>query len=212
MRVGGRRLLAVLAGGVVLAGGGVTTLAAWQDQGFDQAPLTLQRFNVQQTLDGTAFTENDTSGTALQLALSVNNVLNAPLTPGNATTGWVGLRADQGSLGATVTLTGATVGTDVAGLAPHLTYQAVAGIDQATCKAGGTLPTTGAGVTALVADGSSLTTGSAGTSFSLPAGATGVAGATVGVCIKVRLEAGLPRTLSGNQVSPVWTFNATSSA
>ena len=210
MRVGGRRLLAVLAGGTVLVGGGVTTLAAWQDQAYDAAPLSLSSFNVQQTLDGTTFSENDTAGTALQLALSVNGTLGGALTPGNATTGWVGLRAAAGSLGGTVTMSAPAVGTDVAGLAPHLTYQAVAGVDAATCKAGGVLPTSGTGVTALVADGSSMSAAGA-TSFAVPAGTGGAVGTTVGVCIRLKLDASLPRTFSATGLSPVWTFSATSS-
>ena len=212
MRVAGRRLLAVLAGGVVLVGGGVTTLAAWQDQGYDHAPLSLQKFNIQQTLDGSEFVEADTAGTSLRLALSVNSVLDAPLTPGNATTGWVGLRVDPGSLGAKVVLGGATIASDSGGIAPHLSYQAVAGVDAATCRAGGTLPTSGAGVKVLVGETSALTAGSGSTSFQLDPGTGSAAGATVGVCFKVKLDAGLSRTFSGSSVSPVWTFNAESLA
>ena len=209
MRVGGRRLLAVLAGGVVLAGGGVTTLAAWQDQTYDRAPLTLSKFNVQQTVDPSmadaGFVEAEDPTAPTDLALKVGSVPGTLLSPDTASTGWVGLRVDAGSVGGTVKLEGATVGADPKGLAPQLQYQAVSGVTEATCRSG----VLSAG-SSLVADGSSLTTGSGSASFHLDAGTNGAAGPVVGVCVKLSLRSTITRALSGSTVSPVWKFSATS--
>lgn len=211
MRFGGRKLLAVLAGGVVLVGGGVTTLAAWEDQSFSQTPLTLTRFNLQQTLDGVNWIEADTSGSASQLALLVAGLSTTPLLPNGAATAWVGLRVDPGSLGGTVTMTGADVGADTALLAPHVSYKAVSGVSRSDCSSLA-IPAAGApGTAVLAADDSRLGTAT-GASFHLDKGTGTDAGAAVGVCFKLSLENGLPRSFNGATLSPVWKFSAVSDA
>lgn len=206
MRSRGRKVLAVLAGGVVLLGGGVTTLASWQDEAYDQVPLALSRFNLQQTVDETAWVEADTQGTASQLSLTVAGATTNPLTPGGSATAWVGLRVDGGSIGGTVTMSGATIGADTAALAPRVTYQALAGVSRAQCAAG-SMPATGTVV--LAPAGSRLDTASS-TAFRVEAGIGGAAGPMTGVCLKLSLEAGIGRSFGGTSISPVWRFGATS--
>lgn len=214
MRVRARRVLAVLAGGAVLVGGGVTTLASWQDTEFAQLPLSLSTFNIQTSLDGTTWTDAESAPSARTLVMAVSGVLSRSLTPNGATTAWVALRAAPKSLGATVTMTNIDLGTGAnldkgilgltSGGSPALTYEAVSGIEKAACEAN-----TFTGGRTIVNPGSSIAAVST-TQFEVPAGSGGAAGDAVGVCFRLKLADNIGHAYGGASITPLWTFNATS--
>lgn len=206
MRSSVRKGLAVLAGGTVLVGGGVTTLASWQDRTVDRVPLTLSRFDVQQTLDGSSWVQAASVADAAQVVLSVPGAAVGALVPGGSATGWIGMRVDTGSLAATVTMSAPDVGADPKGLAANVTYQAVTGVPKDRCDAGDL-----SGGTTLVAR-TGLASGTGGAVFALGAGTSAAPGATVQICLKLTLQDRLGPALSGASVSPTWTFDAESTA
>ncbi|MFD1721054.1 hypothetical protein [Amnibacterium endophyticum] len=221
MRSRSRKTLAVLASGVVLLGGTVTTLAAWQDDEYAGLGVKLSSFNVQTSLDGETWSGADsTSSTPTALVSALRGTLtNVQLTPDGSITSWIGLRTAKDSLAARVTMSNFSIsaggddkgllGTDLLNGPATVTYDATSGIDRTACQSG--VFTGGTPITAGSRLGAQLTSDSS--SFDLAAGVPGIndgAGTAVGVCFRVKLAAGLSRTLGGAQISPVWKFSATS--
>lgn len=219
MRGRSRKALAVLASGVVLVGGAVTTLAAWQDTEYVGLPLSLSSFNVQTSFDDSQWNDNETATNPKSLVIALTGALtNIKLTPNGSVTAWVGLRAAPGSNAGTVTMSNFTVnaGTTgdlgllsqtVGGGGPAVTYDATSGVPKADCQSG---TYSGASIASNLGLGSTLTSSNA--TFALPAGTGGQAGQSVGICFRIKLADGLNHALGGAQISPVWQFNATSAS
>ncbi|MGP9539886.1 SipW-dependent-type signal peptide-containing protein [Brachybacterium sp. AOP43-C2-M15] len=189
----GRKVRALLAGGLVLGVGAAVTLAAWTDQEWAIGEFGAGSFNVEGSTDGSAFADHDSEAGAAQLEFEVDA---DNLTPEDVVAAPFVLRLDDATTyDATVEL------TDAAGSganAAHLTY----GIIEVGSAAECTDDATGS---AIVPAGTALDSGTAG--FDLVAGADGEAGAPVTLCFQV--TAG-PDLLQGETGTATWGFTATS--
>ena len=189
----GRKVAAILAGGLVLGVGTMATLASWNDSEFASATFTTGKFNLQGSVNGTTFSDNAAGpGAALAFSTPFNNltptdVVYAPFA--------VRLAADTTN-DATVTITATSTGS-----VNNLTYQLVKtnaiGCDAAAVAAGTPLVASSAGGAATGAVTFDLTKGSPVTS----------AGATAFLCFKVTAGAGLTQGQTG---TGTWQFQATS--
>lgn len=215
-----RRALAFAAVGLTLTvGAGVTTLAAWTDHeyvwgglgdtnavpGGTNGGVATSQFNVQQSVDGGTTWTDQMATPGGQITFSATA---AALSPGTTTYGYVQLRTVTKSVAGTLSLSPASFpypSTD-AGLASTLTYGAKTGVSAANCSAGGYA----GGGTALVADGSALTSGSGSTTFRLGAGTSSAPGTSVGICFAMTLPSSATTAVAGKTATPVWHFDAIS--
>ena len=199
-----RRVLALATAGLALCiGVSVTSLAAWQ-QDIDVTSgangIGSSLLKIELSIDGGVNWTTASVSTSGTLSFSGTPTL---LTPGDTVYASVLLRAAVGSRGANVALSGGAVtGT----LISALTYAAKSNVPFLSCNAN-SFPNVG---TALVNLNSALTSGSNGTTFSLPAATSSAPGTEVGVCLGISLPSGVATTLGGLSTSPVWAFNATS--
>jgi predicted ribosomally synthesized peptide with SipW-like signal peptide len=189
----GRKVQAVIAGGLVLGVGAVVTLAAWTDSEFAQGTFAAGKFNMLGSIDGLTYTEHSTVGTAATLPFTVNP---ASLSPGDVVYAPFAVELDSGTTNnAAVTIsTAATTGT-----VTNLTYTLL----QPTtfgCASG----TTG---TTLVPAGTAVGTTPGSPTFNLTKGSGGSAGAPAFFCFKVTAGAGL---VQGQTGSTTWQFLGTS--
>lgn len=193
-----RKVLAVLAGGLVLGVGAAVTLAAWNDSEFATGTFQAGDFNLEgsETSAAAGWADHEAApgaplGFTLPLAgnLAPEDVVYAPF--------W--LRLDD------TTTTGATVTTSLdsgtGANAANISY-AVYAIDEAdacdaSAVAGGTL----------LLSGGTLTASTPGATFDLTAGAPDVAGDAQKVCFVVTAEDTLAE---GGAASATWEFAATS--
>ncbi|MGO1183278.1 MAG: SipW-dependent-type signal peptide-containing protein [Micrococcaceae bacterium] len=194
-----RKVLAVLAGGVVLGVGGAMVLAAWTDSEFATGDFGAGSFNLEgSTASATAgFSDHATDANPAELEftlplaenLAPEDVVYAPL--------WVRLDADTTSP-ATLAGTGAVGSGENA---EHLGYEVYAIGPAADCDASatsGTLISSGA-------DG--LNTFTAGDTVPLAVGDGGDAGEAVQLCFVVTASADLEQ---GEEATGTWQFTATS--
>ncbi|MFC3687977.1 SipW-dependent-type signal peptide-containing protein [Aquipuribacter hungaricus] len=207
------RARALLAAGVVVGVGSAATLASWTDTEWvwggnsSGDAVAASIFEVQQNLwDGAggaaAFVDRETaeSGGELDFSLAAG-----ALSPGVTVFAPMQLRTVPGSDAATLTLGPAALRTGDPAFFSALTYGVRTGVAKGDCTAGGFA--TG---TPLVAQGTTLTTGSGTTSLTLGAGGPGTPGPAVDVCFAVTLPAGAPDALQGKGASPLWSFQAIS--
>jgi predicted ribosomally synthesized peptide with SipW-like signal peptide len=198
-----RKILAVLAGGLVLGVGAAVTLAAWSDSEFASGTFAAGTFNLEGSTtsvsagyddhnadDGDAVASLQFQIPAAASALSPGDVVYAPF--------WVRLDATT-SNDATLIPAGVTAGTG--GNEANLSYTVRAIAPAATCDA------TAAGT--LVASGDTLGELAGATSIPLTRGAAaGTAGEPVQLCFAV--TAG--DVTQGDSATATWEFTATSTA
>jgi predicted ribosomally synthesized peptide with SipW-like signal peptide len=191
-----RKILAILAGGLVLGIGAAVTLATWNDSEFATGTFTAGSFNVQGSLDGTTFADHPSAGTAAAVtfstgfnSMSPNDVVAAPFV----------LRLDAATTNNATALVTSAAGTGTG--AANFTY----GIIQVASVAGCTPAATGTAT--LVPAGTALTAFTGATSFNLAHGTGGLAGASVFLCIQVKASAGL---VQGSTATGTWGITATS--
>lgn len=195
-----RKILAVLAGGLVLGVGAAVTLAAWNDSEFATGTFTAGTFNLQgSTTSATAgfsdhnVTKGDTAAT-LSFSAPFDN-----LTPGDVVYApfWVHLDGATTNNAALVASTGTGTGANAANIS-YSVYSIAAG---AACDGTAT-----AG--ALVASGADLTTFTAGSSVALAKGAAaGAEGAAAQLCFVATAKSSLAQ---GGTATGTWSFTATS--
>lgn len=199
-----RKILAVLAGGLVLGVGAAVTLAAWNDSEFAQGTFTAGSFNLEgsTTSATTGFQDHESEAGAASLEftlplaenLSPTDVVYAPF--------WV--RLDAGTTSpATLVASGITSQSDPApdNNDEHLSY-AVYEIDAAaTCDETATTAGT------LLAQGGDLTEFTASNDVSLAIGAGSDPGAAAQLCFVVTAESTL---VQGEASTATWQFTATS--
>lgn len=175
-----RKILAVLAGGLVLGVGAAVTLAAWNDSEFARGTFTAGSFTFTGSTDGTSFSDHATSAGAASLTFALNPT---NLSPGDVVYAPYALR-----LGGTYDATLASVAPVGAGAfaAPgKLTYSVVStgttfGCDATAFAAGTAVPTT-------------MTPGT-----------------DVNLCIQVTTVAGVGGIQQGDTGTVTWQWNATS--
>jgi len=189
----GRKVAAILAGGLVFGVGTMATLAAWNDDEFATGNFTTGTFNLVGSTDGTSFTDHATSpGAALGFTV---NPLN--LTPNDTVYAGFAVRlAEDTTSPATITLSGAP-GGDVTGL----TYTLLDTGNTFGC----TSTTSG---TALVAASTPLGNVPGTVTFDLSQGSPVTsAGTAVNLCFKVTAGSALAQNQTG---SATWQFHAES--
>ena len=195
-----RKVLAVLAGGLVLGVGAAITLAAWNDSEFATGTFTAGSFNLEGSADGTNFTNHNVtkgdSAAALTFTAPFNNlaptdVVYAPF--------WVRLDANTTNNATLIAEQGTATGTN----APNISYRVYSIGAAAACDSSATSGT-------LVASGTSLTNFTAGASVALTKGVSvGNPGAAAKLCFVV--TAGSEATLvQAGAATATWKFTATS--
>ena len=194
-----RKILAVLAGGLVLGIGTAVTLAAWNDSEFASSTFTAGAFDIEGSTDGTTYAEHDTAATAAAIEFTLNpdnlspeDVVYAPF--------WIRIDADT-TVAATLLADSVTVAAGTPDATADLSYNVYAIDAAATC---GAAAVSGAPVFATGATLGALTPGAA---LDLADGATGTAGAPVQLCFEVTAGAGLDQ---GASATATWEFVATS--
>jgi predicted ribosomally synthesized peptide with SipW-like signal peptide len=191
-----RKILAILAGGLVLGVGAAVTLATWNDSEFATGTFTAGSFNVQGSTDGTTFADHPSTGNSAAISFSTgfdsmspNDVVAAPFV----------LRLDNTSTSnASAIITSADgSGSGVA----NFTYGIVEVASVAGCTPGA------AGTATIVPAGTALTAFTGAAPFALADGTGGTPGASVDLCIQVTAGAGL---VQGSTATGVWGITATS--
>jgi predicted ribosomally synthesized peptide with SipW-like signal peptide len=186
----GRKVAAILAGGLVLGVGTMATLASWNDSEYAGATFTSGKFVFQGSLDGTNYSDHATSGAAAALSFTapVSN-----LTPNDVVAAPFAVRLGNGTTNsAAVSLSVASTTSSVA----NLTYEVLT-----TSSFGCTTSTSG---TPIVAAGTALTAGTASFNLTKP---TAGDGTPVYLCFKVTAGNSLAQSQTG---TATWLFQAVS--
>lgn len=192
-----RKVLAVLAGGVVLGVGAAITLAAWNDSEFATGLFGAGSFNLEGSTTSATddFDDHATAGAAAELEFTLPLAENLAPTDVVYASFWVRLDAATTTAG---TLTGAgATGTGVN--ADHLSYEVQVIGPTADCDA------TASGT--VIASGDDLADFTAGAPTALAVGAGSDPGAAVHLCFAVTAEDGL---LQGETAIGTWQFTAES--
>lgn len=109
----GRKVRAILAGGLVLGVGAAVTLAAWTDDEWALGEFGAGTFSIEGSTDGTAFAEHPTEGdaAALEFELAPTN-----LSPGSVVAAPFAMRTTADTTyEANVSLASTAASTDLAG-------------------------------------------------------------------------------------------------
>ncbi|MCU1510124.1 MAG: hypothetical protein JWR53_1242 [Glaciihabitans sp.] len=191
-----KKILAILAGGLVLGIGAAVTLATWNDSEFATGTFSAGSFNLQGSTDGTTFADHASSGSAAAATFSTgfsdmspNDVVAAPYVlrlDGTATSGATALVTSADGTGSGVT---------------DFTYGIVQVASVAECTP------TATGTATIVPAGTALTDTTGAASFTLANGTAGAPGASVYLCIQVAADAGL---VQGTTATGTWGITATS--
>ena len=197
-----RKVLAVLAGGVVLGVGVGVTLAAWNDSEFATGTFAAGSFNLEgSTTSATAdYADHnvDDGDAAASLVFQLPEVASS-MSPGDVVYAPFWVRLDSTTTNdATLIPAGITAGTG--GNEANLSYTvtAIAAADACDATATGTA----------VASGATLSAQTGATSVPLTQGATaGTPGAPVQLCFAVTAGADLEQ---GDIATATWEFTATS--
>ena len=138
-----RKVLAILAGGLVLGVGAAVTLAAWNDSEFAGGDFAAGEFVFQGSTDGTTFEEHPSSEGAADLAFEVGA---DNLAPGDVVYAGYALSTDGSSYDAMLESVDPVDATGTLVADGDLTFAAVAtdtfGCDEASFAGGATVPTT----------------------------------------------------------------------
>lgn len=199
-----RKVLAILAGGLVLGVGTAVTLAAWNDSEFANGTFTAGAFNLQGSSAGdvdASYSDHnvDKGDTAATLAFSVP-VSN--LAPGDSVYAgyWVRLAAGT-TTAATLSANGVTADAAASSNSDHLSYSIYQLAPGATCNAASATGTP-------IATGATLDAQTGVTPVALTQGANATtAGTAVQLCFKVTADANLEPSLATNAS---WKFTAVS--
>jgi predicted ribosomally synthesized peptide with SipW-like signal peptide len=192
----GRRLRAILAGGLVLGVGAAVTLAAWTDNEYATGTFTAGQFNLQGSTDGTNYSDHNSSAGAAALSFSTPF---SNLAPSQTVYAGFWLRLATGTTTAANLQLVGFAGTGAA--APQLTYSIYLISSSATCNAS-------------TATGTAIATGTlnstTATSTVVPLAAPTVAGspgAAQQLCFAVASSPGL---VALSTATGTWQFTATS--
>lgn len=190
-----QRVLAILAGGLVLGIGTAVTLASWNDSEFATGTFTAGAFNLEGTPDDVTWSDHASAGGAATLTFTLNPT---NLSPGDVVYAPFAVRLDEtATSGADVVITV----DNTTGTVTNLTYELVQPAAWG-CGSG----TTG---TTMVPAGTDMTGVGAGpAAFTLAAGTPPTTpGDPAYMCFKVTAGAGLVQSQTG---TVTWEFAATS--
>lgn len=188
----GRKVAAVLAGGLVLGIGAATTMAAWTDSQQATATFAAGVFTLVSSVDGSSWADHEQGNPAV-LALGTSG-----MSPGVSGFGYLDVKTSSAStLGGTVVLEAATVGNPSdAGMVSALEFRAKALAEGATC------------------DPTALT----GSAFVAITSAPSIAPQTIRAagldavryCLEVRMVANPDDAVQGKSANMIWTVKGTS--
>lgn len=193
-----RKVLAVLAGGLVLGVGAAVTLAAWNDSEFATGDFAAGSFNLEGATDGAAGTYTDHETAAGAATLEFDLPLAENLAPDDVVYAPLWVRLDEATTSPAQLEATSAAGTGAN--AANLSYTVHAIPAAATCDA--TTATTGTEL----ASGADLSAFTAGGTEALAVG-EGAAGAPAQLCFAV--TAG-PDLVEGEAATGTWAFTATS--
>lgn len=201
-----RKVLAVLAGGLVLGVGVAVTLAAWNDSEFANGTFTAGSFNLEGSTDGTTYADHnvDDGDAAATLAFTLPTGVVDNMSPTDTVYAgfWVRLAAGT-TVGADLVADGTTADPAASSNTDHLSYAIYQLAPGATCDA-----TTATGTP--VASGATLDAQTGATAIALTEGATAATpGTAVQLCFAVTADAALEPGLVTNAT---WAFTATSTS
>lgn len=195
-----RKILAILAGGLVLGIGTAVTLAAWNDSEYANGTFLAGAFNLEGATDGAAYDEHPTApGAALAFTLplatnlSPADIVYAPF--------WVRLD-DTTTTGAEVTVTReASTGSNAA----NISYAVYAIGAAAPCDSSATSGT-------LLLSGADLTESTVASTFTLAAPVSPDPGVAQKVCFIATAgpETGPGALIEGGPATATWKFAAES--
>lgn len=199
-----RKVLAVLAGGLVLGVGVAVTLAAWNDSEFANGTFTAGSFNLEGSTDGTAYADHnvDDGDTAATLAFTLPAGVVGNMAPDDVVYAgfWVRLAAGT-TTGADLVADGTTADAAASSNSDHLSYAIYQLAPGATCNAASAVGTP-------IATGATLDAQTGVTTVALSEGATAATpGTAVQLCFAVTADAALEPSLVTNAT---WKFTATS--
>jgi len=194
----GRKVAAVLAGGLVLGVGAMATLASWNDTEYATANFTTGTFKLEGSVNQAVFSEHASEGAAgvLTFSAAYDN-----LQPGNTVYSGYALRLDQDTTySGTVAVSAGAFSGSTAGLSYTLFTTATPGCSASAVSTG-----------VIVNSNTALDAVGTPSNISL-AKSTDVghsAGAPVYLCFKVSADQSLTQ---GQTATPTWKFTATSGA
>lgn len=193
----GRKVRALLAGGLVLGVGAAITLAAWTDNEFGTGAFAAGQFNLQgsTTSATTGFTDHNTAGGAATLGFTTPSMNLSPSDSVYAPF-WVRLTADT-TTAANLQLTGLTSTGTAAG---QLDYSIYSIANTATCNA-----TTASGTP--IATGTLSDTTATSSVVPLPKPVSPAAGDAQQLCFVVTAK---PSVAQNTTATATWQFTATS--
>lgn len=200
-----RKVLAVLAGGLVLGVGVAAVLAAWNDSEFATGTFTAGTFNLEGSSTGNAnYSDHnvDDGDTAATLAFTLPTGVVDSMAPGDSVYAgfWVRLAAGT-TTGADLVADGTIADAAGSSNSEHLSYAIYQLAPGATCNAASATGTP-------IATGATLDVQTGTTTVALLEGAdVSTAGAAVQLCFAVTADANLEQGLA---TTATWKFTATS--
>lgn len=204
-----RKVLAVLAGGLVLGVGVAVTLAAWNDSEFATGTFTAGSFNLEGStagdVDGNYSDHNvDDGDAAATLAFDLPADLVGNMSPADVVYAGFWVRLAEGTTtGATLVADGTTADDPATSNSAELSYAVYQLAPGATCNAASATGTP-------VASGASLDLQTVATPITLVEGADATtAGTAVQLCFRVEAGADLEQGLA---TTATWEFAATSTS
>lgn len=202
-----RKILALLAGGLVLGVGTAAVLAAWNDSEFATGTFTAGTFNLQGSTAGDVNANYgdhnvDTGGTAATLAFTLPTGIVSNMSPGDSVYAGFWVRLAPGTTtGANLSAAGTTADAAATSNSGQLAYQVYQLAPGATCNAASATGTP-------VATGATLDAQTGVTPIALTKGADAATpGTAVQLCFKVTADATLKPTVA---TVATWKFTATS--
>ncbi|WP_105566223.1 SipW-dependent-type signal peptide-containing protein [Microbacterium halophytorum] len=192
-----RKVLAILAGGLVVGVGTAVTLAAWNDSEFATGTFAAGTFNLEGSLDDTTYAEHSDAASAQQLD-SVQFVADTSnMVPDEVAYDSFFVRLDDAtSIDGSLALAGTTATGDAAQYGYVVAAIDPAAVCDATTIAAGTV----------LGEGASLDANTASGTVTLAHG-DGAPGASVQLCFAVTAGADLEQ---GATATTTWEFEATS--
>jgi predicted ribosomally synthesized peptide with SipW-like signal peptide len=199
----GRKVAAILAGGLVLGVGTMATLASWNDSEFAKATFKAGTFNLEGAVDSlqTNFSEHASAGAAgtLQFSAIYNN-----LQPGDTVYAPYALRLDKfTTYDGTVAVTSDSMTGSSSGISYTLFTTATPGCSSSSVPTGTIVPAN----TALNSVGAATQI-----NLSKSTNVGTAAGTAVYLCFKVSAATTGTVMTQGQTVAPTWNFTATSGA
>jgi predicted ribosomally synthesized peptide with SipW-like signal peptide len=197
-----RKVLAVLAGGLVLGVGAAVTLAAWNDSEFATGTFSAGEFNLEGATDAATGDYADHAAADDAAALAFTLPLADNLSPDDTVFAPFWVRLDETTTSPATLVADGVTATDVDGTnSAQLSYTVHAIPAASPCDA------TTAATGTVVASGTTLAAQTLGTPVPLAAGTTDAAGAPVQLCFAVTASADLQQ---GGETTATWAFEAVS--